>query len=617
MYYPNVETNGNTRFMVDSWLGYNHNLKINNGEFYDMENMSTDLYPLLSPRQIRTRLYDGIEYLYDENNYPIIEDGKHKFIEHDVKGILVTEGNLTFLENQKLHYGSRIIDVSDLIEEDAKEQQLIRFGAYIIMFPANAYINVHNTVDRGFMAASHSVSVGKRITFTICQSDGNEYENISASKDAPTGASTGDYWIKTLKGEEGLYIWNGDSWDAVATSYIKISIPGESLTEYFSEGDVVFMNSLLKDINNGSQIEAIGDEYIVVMGIMDEPQKTFDTSSSWQLTFERKIPKLDYICADKNRLWGCYFGYDVEKKAMINEIYCSKLGDFKNWYTYQGLASDSYAVTVGIPEVWTGCISYQGYPTFFKENAIYRIFGSMPSNFQVNQIDARGVQRGSDKSLAIVDEVLVYKSSVDVCAFDGSRPTSISDKLGRERYYSAIGSGCLGKYRVEMETELGHKRFFIYDFKTGLWSKEEALNVKMFSGTENGQLFAATKTDIYGLGNPDNVAYLTPAVSEEYVTWSAETGDMGYEFPDYKYVSRLTLRAKVPTRSEVKVSISYNDGIWNEVGILRGRETTETQSLGINPLRCDHYRLKFEGHGNCIIYSLAITYDTESEEDGY
>ena len=39
-----------SRDMLDTFLGYNHNLRIGNGEFFDMENMTSSHYPILSPR---------------------------------------------------------------------------------------------------------------------------------------------------------------------------------------------------------------------------------------------------------------------------------------------------------------------------------------------------------------------------------------------------------------------------------------------------------------------------------------------------------------------------------------------------------------------------------------
>lgn len=592
MYYPQVMNNGNTRTMIDTWLGYNHNYKIQRGEFYDLENMTSDNYPLLTPRAIRPRLAEG-----------------------HIRGIIITDNHLTYLDGTDLHYGTKVIDMSEVLEDNSAWQNMYRFGAYLVLHPACVYVNLYDN-SVGTMRTKLTMEPGTTVTYTISDSEGNSFENITASDEPPTDAKTGDRWLKTKAGEEGLYMWSTDHWEPVPTCYIRIDVPGLKLESEFKEGDIVMMNSLIEDLNAGSQIQCMTDDSFVVIGLMDSVQKTSESSEEWQFYVERKIPDMDYVCCDKNRMWGCYYGY--VNGEMVNEIYASELGDFKNWYTYQGLASDSYAVTVGVPEEWTGCISYQGYPTFFKENAIIRVFGNMPSNYQVNQINARGVQLGSSKSLAIVDEYLVYKSASDICVFDGSSPRTISEPLGRQTpYYDAVAGGCLNKYLVSLQNIKGARRFFVYDFKTGIWMKESKLDVLQFTNTENGQIYAATESDIYGLGNTENMAFVDQLVTEEWVNWYCETGEMGFEYPDYKYVDRITIRAYIPHTSELRVSISYDDNPYQEVGLLRGDSDIKSQSLGFAPFRCDHFKIKMEGHGAVVIYTMAITLDTESEEDGY
>ena len=602
MYYPEIPEDGNTRTFIDTWKGYNHNFRTQRGEFFDMQNLTSDYYPLLAPRKIRPLLAQAQE---------------EKFI----RGLLYSDNNLAYLEGTTLHYSTQEIDLSDYMEEPEQEdwQTLLRFGAYILIFPAAVYVNVYDTEDIGEIRTKYSAASGITITYTICDAEGNGFSNITASETAPENPTDGQYWLCTREGEQGLNIWHSSlsMWQPVATCYIRIDIPGATLTEYFETGDTVTMNTTLPDINNGSQIKAMTDESLVVIGLLkDGVTKTDTTSDAWTLTLERKIPRLDYVCCDKNRVWGCHYGYSEGR--MINEIYASKLGDFKNWYTYQGLSTDSYSVSVGVPGQWTGCISYRGCPVFFKENAIFKIYGSYPAEYQLQQSDQRGVQAGSYRSLAIVDEYLVYKSASDICSYDGSVPVSISEALGHDRlYYDAVGGGCLNKYRVEMEDAQAKKYHFIYDFKYGIWEKEDACGFKQFSATENGQIYGATKEKVFGLGSTDNVAYIQSLVSEEWVDWFATTGEMGFEYADYKYVSRLTVRAYVPTRSELEVQIRYDDKPFETIGVLRGNDDVLSQSLAFSPMRCDHFQIKFRGHGDCRIYTMAITLETGSEEDGH
>lgn len=594
MFLPNRIADTNTRAMVDQWRGYNHNYKISAGEFYDMENLRSDYFPLMVPRKKRIKL--------------VKED--HIF------GILLTENQLCYLTETEFHYGSKVYDLSSYATF-TEEQQLIRFGAYILIFPTGIYINVIND-EIGTMAEKYVVPAGKTISYTMCDIDGNAFSRITASNTAPTNPSDGDYWLNTTDGEQGLNMWVASTsmWQPVATTYIKVEIPDGTLLDYFEEGDTVTFNSSLSDINNGSTIQKITNTYMVIIGLIPSGVTYSEvTDNIWKLTIERKLPELDYVCTSNNRVWGCHYGSDG-KGGIVNEIYASKLGDFRNWYTYEGLSTDSYAVSVGEDGYWTGCISYQGKPVFFKENSIFRIYGSYPAEYQLVINNARGVQRGSSKSLAVVNEYLIYKSAADIVVYDGTNPTSISQALGRDKiYYDAVAGGTMNKYYISMQDTRGSYYYFVYDMEYNLWMREDAdLHVRQFTTSESGQIYACTDTEIYGIGANENILFLNPLVGEEYVEWWAETGEIGYEYPDYKQVKRIAVRAYVPFRSEVQLWISYDDRPFEEKGVIRGNDEIRTQVISIQPMRCDHYRLRFTGHGDCRIYTMTTTLDTDGGE---
>ena len=42
MQYPKLRELETSRQMVDAFRGYNHNLRISDGEFFDMKNMTSD-----------------------------------------------------------------------------------------------------------------------------------------------------------------------------------------------------------------------------------------------------------------------------------------------------------------------------------------------------------------------------------------------------------------------------------------------------------------------------------------------------------------------------------------------------------------------------------------------
>ena len=616
MFMPEVNDNINTRNMISQWYGYNHNYSIGMGEFYDMENMSCEGFPIIMARDVRPTLLNAL---------------------HMFRGILYTDGSLCYLDGNTFHYKSWMLDLTDLVSGDATEidwdsefvdepeehqiiwsdQDLIRFGAYVLIYPMNIWVNIEARTA-GLINAHFESEVGVTVTYTISRIDGTDYDHITASDTAPANPDEGDYWLCTMEDFQGLNVYLQSSWQPVPTTYIRISITGAGFDDYFQVEDIVNMNSAtVRDINNGSMLQAVDDDFIVVIGLMDAVQKTETTSAGYKLKIDRVMPTLDYICADKNRLWGCRYGYDTDGN-LINEIYASKLGDFRNWYSFQGLSTDSYTATIGVPGTFTGCISYAGYPTFFKENAIIRVSGSFPAEYYVMQMDARGVQEGSSKSLAIVGEALYYKAPGGVMAYDGSLPRLISEAWGRDAYYyDGVAGVCGDKYYLEVTNTMGGHRMFKYDSRLGLWTKESHLSVEGFSGSLDGTLFAFTHTSVFGLGLSDNELYTDKKVGEEYVSWFLESGDIGLDITDFKFVNKLTLRAYIPAMSEIDVQIAYDDKPFESVSTIRGYQETMTHTMHINPYRCDHYRLKLSGHGAVRIYSLAISYEAESDEYEY
>ena len=622
MFLPEVEENINERSLITQWRGYNHNYAIGMGEFYDMENMTVDDFPIMTARDVRPTLLNPV---------------------HAFRAILYTDGVLSWLDGNVFHFQTWELDLADVINgtsaqvswstqhtdfEDTpdadliewSEQKMIRFGVYILIYPINVWVNIDKRTA-GLISSEFKSATGLTITYTISTHDGEEYQNIVAQGTAPISPSEGDYWLNTATGSEGLNVYLQSSWQPVPTCYIRIEIPGATLTDFFEVDDIVNMNSAtVSDINNGSKIQAIDDDFIVVIGLMNDVEKTETTSTGYRLTISREMPSLDFICADKNRLWGCKYG--TNDKGIINEIYASKLGDFKNWNSFQGLSTDSYTATIGIPGRFTGCISYGGYPTFFKENAIIRVSGSYPAEYNVMQMDARGVQEGSDKSLAIVGETLFYKAPGGVMAYDGSLPRMISHEWGREYYYDGIAGVCGSKYYLEITTAQGAHRVFVYDTEYGLWTKEnhigESPNFLIgFSGASDGRLFAFTYNHVYGMGLSDNELYTNKKPGEEYAVWYLESGDIGYDIPEFKYVSKFTLRAFIPAQSEIEVQISYDDKRYETVGTIRGLAETMTHTISFAPYRCDHFRFKLSGHGRVRLYSLGITYDLGSDEYEY
>ena len=58
--YTTIPESTLTEQLTDTFGGYNHNLKIGDGEFYDMKNLTSDYYPLMGNRAARSLIQNGV-----------------------------------------------------------------------------------------------------------------------------------------------------------------------------------------------------------------------------------------------------------------------------------------------------------------------------------------------------------------------------------------------------------------------------------------------------------------------------------------------------------------------------------------------------------------------------
>ena len=580
MRYPTLYTKENSRQMVDLFKGYNHNMRISDGEFFDMKNMTSDYYPVLSPRKNR-----GVYASATNPTGLIAKDA-----------LCYVDGNTFYINEYPVDMG-----LSD------EPKQLISMGAYVIIMPDKKWIN---TIDHQFgniEAHFDNEASQADVTFTLCTIDGADYENITISDAEPENPKSLDRWIDTSTNPHTLkqYSETNAVWVQIATTYIKIACPG--IGAAFNQYDGVTISGIkadeLQDLNASMVIWAKGDDYIVVVGIMDKIiSQSVDIGV---ISVDRKMPIMDFVIESENRLWGCRYGV-ANNGEVVNEIYASKLGDFKNWDCRMNISTDSWAYSCGTDGAFTGAIHFKGNPHFFKENCVHKVYGNYPANFQIQTTDCRGVQKGCDKSLAIVNETLFYKARNAVCAYDGSLPSEMSYELGNEAYSAAVGGSHGNKYYISMMDSEGEHHLFVYDIAKGMWHKEDNLKVDCFCSCR-GEMYAISGSNIIamlGSGTPDT----------DPVEWMAETGEIGISSPDMKYISRITIRMAMEAGSEVCIYAQYDfNDAWETLCNLSNIENLRSFSLPIRPKRCDHMKLRIEGVGGVKIYSITKTIEQGSE----
>lgn len=397
MKLPEIDVIATERDMVSAFLGYNHNDTTNQNapnQFYDMQNLSSDAYPSLAPRAKRAKVIemDSISGMYAGEKLAYVSKGKLFYDFNEVKGLTLTEG----------------------------EKKIVGMGAYLVIFPDNVMYNT-NTGDIEEMGFSYETK--NDVMFRISKADGSDI-NCYVGSVEPEDKELYPYWLDTSSDTAVMKLWSNtnQAWNSVSATYVKIQeMPelqikaasgyetitvntyeqpdeqdavkgnywydpsdetlyqcsgtewvevedykvikqgfGESMKEYDGV-DISGADKQAEDFNTTMIIYGVGVDYVVVAGVLGRGMYVQRTGS---VQFKRIIPEMDYVCELDNRLWGC--------SSTANELYACKLGDPKNWYSYAGVLSDSYAVTIGSPGDFTGAVAYGGYILFLRKTAFIR-----------------------------------------------------------------------------------------------------------------------------------------------------------------------------------------------------------------------------------------------------
>lgn len=572
MHYPRLSPRKTKRVTTDVFRGYVKRLRNRDGECSDMENLSGDEYPLLAVRKPR-----GLVATLTN------------------PGGIIEKDAPCWVANGTLYVNGLATGVTGL---STGEKQLVSMGAYVLIFPDKVYYNTLDPTDTGSMEASYQTT--GTVSYAPCDVDGNPYTITSTGTTEPPAPENGEIWVDTSEGTVYRQWSQVDTmWVEIPTVYARITFTSRGqLPQLFSAYDGVSISgSQIEEINGQKTIYAVGgdadtDDYVVVIALLQAAQ----TDENQNVKLERKLPQMDYVCECRNRLWGCFYGNaDGEN---LNEIYCSALGDFKNFRQYLGLSTDSWTASVGSDGPWTGAVNYLGTPCFFKENRIHRVSVSSSGAHRLEETVCRGVQKGSHKSLCVVGETLLYKSRTDVCAWQGGFPQGVSEALGETMYYSAAAGSFGEKYYISMKDGSDRWSLFAYDLTKGLWHREDGLHALCFAKCHDSlYCFDAATEKLWDLQG-------AAGTQETAIEWMAESGILGYSYPDHLYLSRYNITVWLGEGAELTVWLDYDsEGEWHEGGRIDDGGMG-TRTLPILPRRCDHMRLRLTGKGEMKLFSI-------------
>lgn len=507
--------------------GYNHTRQAKDGELWDMRNLTGDYTGLLATRRQR-RLEQTIS-----------EPGGVG----SLNGLYWVSGDGFFYKGERKGTVTK------------GEKIFAGMGSRIIIFPDKVvYDTAADTFER--LEASYTSSAGGT-TFT----NGTLYEEAAEANTITVSAADFNAIFK--------------AGDAVTISGCTTH-PENNKTP------------IIREISKDGHSLAFYEFTFTLDGEADKPQPYTEPGT---ITLERKVPNMDWICVNENRLWGC----------KGDDIYASKLGDPKNFNVFDGLASDSWSVPSGSAGAFTGCVSYLGYPCFFKEDKIFKVYGSKPQNYELMGSATMGVKEGCGRSLAIANEVLFYVARNGPTAYSGGIPSFIGEVFGMEDWSDAVAGSDGLKYYVSMADAEGERHLFCYDSRKGLWMREDETDAMGFA-MEDGLHLLTTGGELWRLDGGGS------GQEEGPVAWFAEFADFTEGSPDAKGYSKIQLRMELDAGAEIEVKIQYDSsGTWESAGRAQAQRK-RTLLLPVIPRRADHYRIRLDGEGGCTLYSLARSY---------
>lgn len=408
-----------SRTLLRAFGGLNETYSCNEAEAGSSKNFSSRDFPALSTRIPRRRLRSVVQMngIYHLNGL-LVAAGKNLIYNSDE-----TPQEAEFFWNavadskkKMVGMGTKVIIFPDKIAFDTRDRSVTKLGA---------------VWDSG----------GADVVLTPCDASGKTYTVSGKGTKEPENPADGQLFLKVnniqkpYSSESVLEVYNevSGNWSAIELKWCRIEAGG--IGKDFAVWDTVTVSGVedgddlhWKELKGDRIVTARSDDWVQMQaepggdyfygtltkgremlrwtGIDGKGATMEGNTDAFRL--ERRVPDLDYLTECDNRLWGCAQNENV--------IYGCKLGDPTNWFSYRGIAEDSYAVTVGSDGPFTGAATCLGSVLFFKENALHKLYGSKPSDFQLSSLRCRGVARNAASSLCVLNETLYYLSPDGVMA---------------------------------------------------------------------------------------------------------------------------------------------------------------------------------------------------------
>ncbi len=599
------------------------------GDIAFMENMSSISYPCLKPRGTRSRilstdtavtgLYSGNELFYTKDK----GDGTAEFYYGGelIEGLTLTAGEKTFVTlgdfiiihpDMKYYFTGKVEGVyeDEYVYYEAKDKDILVDALWVLEMstreeeiPEGAYYEAGGAIYRyngsGTMSTMRKPENGNTNAY-----DPYRYVRLAQSR------NPNSKWIYQCA-KYGTFtarrrVNNNDD-VSVTTADGKIKLVFE----------VTYTN--LGDIKVGDNLKIIcekedgdGNEYVSFVGYVTVEKMSCSASTdkdTWILSLfsglsaemasasrfyiEREYPDMDGVFECNMRLWG-YKG---------DSIYASALG---NPFAFNVYATelDGYSIDTETAGKLTGGCNFAGYPTFFKEDYIFRITGGIPSDFCLSVTPSPGYGCIDGRSIQCFGTKMIYLSPSGFVLYQGALPSVISSVLS-DVFVSAVSGFDGRRYYATTKTTNNKTDIYVFDTDFGVWYREDGKDFNSYTYHEN-VLYAASSDGIYAFGDKEE------GEREGTVSSIVEFAPFNEVYLEKKVLKKISLRYKTSSGAKIKI-FSKENGEWSLKREI-SEDSEGTSFLQIMPRRGDSYSLRLEGTGDYVIYALSREYALRSKK---
>lgn len=248
-----------------------------------------------------------------------------------------------------------------------------------------------------------------------------------------------------------------------------------------------------------------------------------------------------------------------------------------------------------------GLCAYGGHILYFKENALFELYGTDPVNFSLLCL-SQDIGCISQASIMEVGGILYFLGRDGVYRYaGGTNPRKICfpirkfiENMDYERREDATGGSDGTRYYLFLPQKEGEDVLLVFDTNIGEWFKEDATPMVGFA-TLSGKTYAAdTAGTVYVFGQ-----------GEEMVSWERTSGPYYYENSVMQNWHRLFIRAELSEGASFKVALSpWADG---DGFLTVGTVTESGQTVLQIPRKLQNapqMRIRLSGQGQATVSAV-------------